>query len=354
MNRLWVRLWLGIMGAVVGLVVSFEIAEVAMTLAGTVFRSLRENETALIVWSNVVGFVLSALFAALIAWRLAQPLSAVSKAARQFAEGDLSARARLLPGQGRYERRWGGEAIRLVDDFNAMAASLERLEAERQATTAAIAHELRTPLAVLQARLAALRDGVFVLDAREVQLLAQQTDLLAQLVEDLRTLSLAEAGKLTLNLHTCDLSALVKDVVESFEPRAAAKGVRLEVRAEAATLIGDGARLRQVVANLLDNALRFTPGAGSVEVRLQTDQVGMSLLVRDTGPGLGEGTQARVFERFYRADADRSGSGLGLAIVRSLVELHGGRVEAMNAPEGGAVFQVSLPHHGSPEKELAR
>jgi len=196
----------------------------------------------------------------------------------------------------------------------------------------------------LQARLAALRDGVFALDAREVQLLAQQTDLLARLVEDLRTLSLTEAGKLTLNLHTCDLSALVKDVVEGFEPRAAAKGIRLEVCAQEATLIGDAARLRQSVANLLDNALRFTPEAGSVAVALQTGQAGVSLLVRDTGPGIAKGTQAQVFERFYRADADRSGSGLGLAIVRSLVELHGGRVEAMNAPEGGAVFQVSLPH----------
>ncbi len=342
MNRLWVRLWLGIMGAFVGFVVSFEVAEVALTLAGTIFRGLSENETVVVVASNVVGLVLSALFAALIAWRLARPLSAVSKAARLFAEGDLSARARLLPGQGRYERRWGGEAIRLVDDFNAMAASLERLEAERQATTAAIAHELRTPLAVLQARLAALRDGIFALDAREVQLLAQQTDLLARLVEDLRTLSLAEAGKLTLNLHTCNLAALVRDVVESFEPRAAAKGVRLEVRAEEATLMGDAPRLRQVVGNLLDNALRFAPERSSVEVTLRTDQVGVSLLVRDTGPGLSESDRVRVFERFYRADAERSGSGLGLAIVKSLVELHGGRVEAMNAPEGGALFRVSL------------
>lgn len=343
MNRLWVRLWLGIMGAFVGFAVSFEVAEVAMTLAGTVFRDLRENETAVLVWSNVVGLLLSTLFAALIAWRLARPLSAVSKAARLFAEGDLSARARLLPRQQRNERRWGGEAIRLVEDFNAMAASLERLEAERQVTTAAIAHELRTPLAVLQARLAALRDGVFALDAREVQLLAQQTDLLPRLVEDLRTLSLADAGKLTLNLYTCDLSALVKDVVESFEPRAAAKGVRLEVCAEEVTLVGDAARLRQVVANLLDNALRFTPESGSVEVTLRTDQAGVTLRVRDTGPGLGESDRVRVFERFYRADAERSGSGLGLAIVRSLVELHGGRVEAANAPEDGALFQVLLP-----------
>lgn len=144
----------------------------------------------------MVGLLLSALFAVLIAWRLARPLSAVSNAARRFAEGDLSARARLLSGRWRNERRFGGEAVRLVDDFNVMAASLERLEAERRAAAATIAHELRTPLAVLQARLAALRDGVFALDLREVGLLEQQTEQLARLVEDLRTLSLADASTL--------------------------------------------------------------------------------------------------------------------------------------------------------------
>lgn len=260
-----------------------------------------------------------------------------------MAGGDLSARALLPMGEQRgLGSAPGDEAVRLVYDFNAMAASLERLETERQATAASIAHELRTPLAVLQARLATLRDGVFPLDLREVGLLEQQTSLLARLVEDLRHLSLAEAGRLTLNLHACDLSALVKDVVASFEPHAAAKGVRLEVWAEETTLTGDAARLRQAVANLIDNALRFAPEAGSVTVTLKAQEGGATLFVRDTGPGLGEGDEARVFERFYRADAERSGSGLGLAIVRSIVELHGGRVAAMNAPEGGAVFRVSL------------
>lgn len=349
MNRLWVRLWLGIMGAFVGFVVSFEVAEVAMRLAGRVFRGLGENETALIIASNVVGVLFSALFAALIAWRLTQPLSAVSRAARRFAEGDLSARARLLSGQLRNERRFGGEAVRLVDDFNVMAAALERLERERQATAATIAHELRTPLAVLQARLAALRDGVFPFDAREVRLLAQQTDQLARLVEDLRTLSLADAGKLALTRCPCDLSALVRDVVAASGPQAEAQGVRLEVAAENVTLTGDAVRLRQIVSNLLGNALRFTPAAGTVTLEVQTDGASATLVVRDTGPGLGAGDPARVFGRFYRADEGRSGSGLGLAIVRSLAEAHGGRVAASNAPGGGAAFRVWLPLHGSGE-----
>lgn len=339
MNRIWVRLWLGIMAAFGGAVVAFELAKLLV-------RVFSENSTDnfIATWGSVGGVVLSALLAGLIAWYLARPLSAVSKAARQVAGGDLSARA-LLPtqeprGPGRGP---GGEAVRLVDDFNAMAASLERLEAERQATAAAIAHELRTPLAVLQARLAALRDGVFPLEAREVGLLAQQTDLLARLVEDLRHLSLADAGRLTLDLQPCDLAALVRDVVAGFEPRAAAQGVRLDVRAQAALVTGDAARLRQVVGNLLDNALRFTPAAGTVEVTVCRDEAGVTLLIRDSGPGLGESDPERVFGRFYRADARRSGSGLGLAVVRSLVELHGGRAEAVNSPSGGALFRVLLP-----------
>ncbi len=344
MNRIWVRLWLGIMSAFVGLIISFEVAK---ALAATIFRGLGESEleAAVLIWSNFGGILLSVLLAALIAWRLARPLSAVSKAARQVAEGNLSARAQLPPERWRKSgSRQSGEAAILVHDFNVMAASLERLEAERQATTAAIAHELRTPLAVLQARLAALRDGVFALDLHEIHLLAQQTDLLARLVEDLRHLSLSDAGKLKLDLHPCDLSVLVRDAVAGFEPRATAQGVELVVCAEQATLIGDATRLRQVVTNLLDNALRFTPQTGRITVSVKAQAVGVTLLVRDTGPGLPEGAQARIFERFYHAGTGASGSGLGLAIVKSFVELHGGRVEAMNAPEGGAVFRVSLPH----------
>lgn len=344
MNRIWVSLWLGIMGAFVGLLLSFELAQAVTTLAGTVFRGLGENETALLIWGNLGGIFLSLLLAAFIAWRLAKPLSEVSRAARQVAGGDLSARAKLPFRQRRGPwNRQNAEATRLLYNFNAMAASLERLETERQATTAAIAHELRTPLAVLQARLAALQDGVFTLDLAEINLLSQQTDLLTRLVEDLRNLSLADAGELELTFAPCDLAALARDVVAGFEPRAEAKGVRLEVCIEEALLVGDAARLRQVITNLLDNALKFTPQGGCITVTVKTVEAGVSLRVRDTGLGLTEAVKARIFERFYSLDTGASGSGLGLAIVKLLVELHGGQVAVTNASEGGAVFQVSLP-----------
>lgn len=332
MNRIWVGLWLGIMGVLVGFGV---LSQVAKGLA-----SLFVGETAVPIWGSVGGVLFSTLLAAGIAWRLAKPLSEVSRAARQVAAGDLAARAKLPQNYGLLNRQ-NTEVMGLLYDFNAMATSLERLEAERQATTAAIAHELRTPLAVLQARLAALRDGVFTLNMDEITLLVQQTELLARLVEDLRHLSLADAGKLKLTLAPCDLAALAKDAVVGFEPRANAKGVKLELCAKEALLNGDAVRLRQVIMNLLDNALKFTPPTGSITVTVKTSEGAVSLSVQDTGPGISETAKARVFERFYHLDA--AGSGLGLAIVKLLVELHGGRVEVTNGLEAGALFQVFLP-----------
>ena len=336
MNRIWVSLWLGIMGVLTGFVVLSQLAK------GLV--SLLLGEVAVPFWGSLGGVLFAVLLAALIAWYLAKPLSEVSRAARRVASGDLSARAKLPRSQRRGSwNRQNHEAIRLLYDFNAMAASLERLEKDRLATTASIAHELRTPIAVLRARLAALQDGVFELSRDELPLLIRQTDLLVHLVEDLRHLSLAEAGKLELVLGSCDLAGMVRDAVAGFEPRAKSKGVGLTVYTEEALLNGDATRLRQVVTNLLDNALKFTPQGGCIIATVKTEAASVSFSVQDTGPGLDEAVKARVFERFYRSNNNTSGSGLGLAIVKLLVELHGGQVEAANAPEGGAVFQVSLP-----------
>ena len=337
MNRIWLRLWLAILAAFWGLLIFSEIASLPTTLGAQLLSN--DNETLLLVVDGLGTLLYTTLFAALLAWYLARPLVALSNAARQVAEGDLSARVGI---QKRPLGLQSGEVNRLLYDFNAMATSLERLETERLATTAAIAHELRTPIAVLRARLAALRDGVFELDKDELPLLIQQTDLLARLVDDLRYLSLAEAGKLELNLAPCDVSVLVKEVAESFEPRAAAQDVKLDTTLESAVVVCDEVRLRQVVSNLLDNALKFTPRAGTLTLTTKASPKGATLSVRDTGPGFAEGEEKRVFERFHHGESS-SGSGLGLAIVKTLVELHGGRVEAMNVPEGGALVRLFLP-----------
>ncbi|THF70182.1 HAMP domain-containing protein [Deinococcus sp. Arct2-2] len=335
MNRIWVGLWLAIMGVLVVFCVLFQLAK-GLT-------SLFTDEAAVPAWGSLFGFMLATLLAAFIAWSLARPLSAVSKAAQRVAGGDLSARAQLPFMPQRRHLNWqSGETLRLLDDFNLMASSLERLETERQATTASIAHELRTPLAVLQARLVALQDGIFTLDLNEINILKQHTDFLARLVEDLRYLSLADAGKLNLNFETCDLAVVASDVVAGFRQRALLKGVHLDLSVQKAVLRGDSARLSQVIMNLLENALKFSPPAGQISVCVEAQGTVVKLLVHDSGPGIADATKARIFERFYHSDTHGSGSGLGLAIVKQLVELHRGTVEVMNAPEGGALFQVEF------------
>lgn len=227
-----------------------------------------------------------------------------------------------------------------------MAESLERLERERRANDAATAHELRTPLTVLKGRLEALRDGVFEVTPNELVLLVAQADALSHLVEDLRTLSLAEVSKLSLDFGTVDLARLAREVLEGYETQAAARGVRLVLNALGDVYVkGDRMRLRQVMTNLLDNALAFSPREGRICVSLSHDVNGAVLVVRDTGPGIRREALGRVFDRFYQDDTARleGGSGLGLAIVESLIGLHGGHVEARNHPEGGAELYVTLP-----------
>ncbi|MER3554481.1 MAG: two-component sensor histidine kinase [Meiothermus sp.] len=293
----------------------------------------------------LVGTVLSAVLGVLVALvfarRLARPLEAISKTADRLAQGDLSARIAGLRGND--------ETANLARNFNRMAESLEGLEAERRAMIADIAHELRTPLTVMQGRLEAIQDGVTPLEMTEVDRLYNQAKLLSRLVEDLRTLSLADAGKLTLLRRPLDLREVVESVVGSFQAQAKGKKVRLEtlLSAQPLTLAGDPDRLTQVIGNLLANALAHTPAGGAIRLEVRPEDHRAVLRIADTGPGIPEGAVSKVFDRFYRAESSRSrqtgGSGLGLSIVKTLVELHGGTVKAANRPSGGAEFEVSLP-----------
>jgi signal transduction histidine kinase len=306
------------------------------------FSRLRDR---LLVFSIGVLVVLSVTLALFLARRISGPITAVAGAAARIAEGDLSARA-ALP---HYALGSRDETAMLAHHFNAMAAALEQLERERQALIADIAHELRTPLTILQGQLDAMQDGIVPFDQSELGKLDAQTELLSRLIDDLRTLSLADAKRLTLERVLTDLVPLARRVCESFQEKAQRQGLTLDFRTTAphAPLEADPDRLAQVLTNLLENAVRYTPPGGWVGVSVKTLPGGLELSVEDTGPGLSGEAQARVFERFYRAETSRGraggGSGLGLAIVRTLVELHGGRVEAHNRTEGGAAFHVTLP-----------
>ncbi len=271
------------------------------------------------------------------------PLSRLTYAARAVATGDLTQRVQI------HSR---DEIADLGSAFNSMAETLQRGEQLRREMTADIAHELRTPLSVIQGSLEAVLDGVYPADAEHIQPALDQAQLLARLVEDLRTLALAEAGQLSLDRQPTDAVKLVKRVVASFEPQAADKRVTLVVDTPPALprVQADGQRIAQVLTNLLGNALRYTPENGRVDVQLRAEARSVLITVADTGPGISAGDLPHVFDRFYRADKSRArdpsnggGSGLGLAIARSIVTAHGGRIWAESKTGQGTALAFTLP-----------
>lgn len=271
--------------------------------------------------------------------RVVVPLLEVARAIREIAAGDLKARADPhLTGFG--------EAARLVEAFNAMAARLERSEEELRYSNSAVAHELRTPLTILKGRLQGISDGVFPMTPELVDLLLLQVDGLVRIVEDLRTLSLFNAGNLEVRLERCDLSGVARQSADLSSEALQRCCIDLSLELSPAQVSADPARIRQLVLALIDNACRYAPGAPLV---LSTGTSGDEcfLQCRDFGPGLQAHDIGMVFDPFWRADASRAraegGSGLGLSIVKAIAAAHDGRVEASNPPSSGACFTLYLP-----------
>ena len=316
-----------------------------LTQGGFTFTNLdqtnllnRLNRAALT--AGLIGGGLALLLALILAYRLGRPIREMTIAARSLAHGDLSQR---VPARG------GDELAQLGRAFNHMADSLQKVEAQRRSLTADIAHELRTPLAVQQAHLEALQDGIYPLTTENLDPILEQNHLLARLVEDLRTLALAESGELRLERQMSDPISLVARVAERFRPQADARSIRLPVTSNAACppVSLDPGRVEQILGNLLSNALRHTPEGGEVAISVSCETGSAVITVIDSGPGIPPESLPHVFERFYRADRSRSrdegGTGLGLAIARQLSEAHGGTLTAANDPSGGAVFTLRLP-----------
>jgi signal transduction histidine kinase len=234
--------------------------------------------------------------------------------------------------------------------FNAMAAGLQMAEDRRRKMTADIAHELRTPLTNIQGYLEAMRDGVVQADTETLTTLHMQATHLSRLVDDLRLLSVAEAGALHLELNEDDIASLINETAGAFQPRAIAANVELtvDVSDNLPAVNIDRGRMRQVVGNLVENALSNTPSGGGISLSgSRGEQGGVRIEVRDSGNGIPAAQLERIFEQFYRLDASRSratgGAGLGLTIVKRLVEAHGGSVRAESEPGCGAAFIVELP-----------
>ena len=282
--------------------------------------------------------------------RVARPIQVMAAAAQRVSRGAHEVR---VPVEGR------DELGVLAGAFNDMAASLEAAEHRRRELLADVAHELRTPLATLEGYLEGIADGVLPADPATVSALRAETRRIERLIEDLAKVSRAEARQLDLRLQATPPTALVGAAVTAAAPAYAAKGVQLEQRAQERlpTIALDRDRMGEVLANLLENALRHTPAGGRVEVSASRRDDEVRIVILDSGEGIPREHLERVFERFYRVDPSRSraagGSGIGLAIVRAIVEAHGGRIHAESAGPGrGASFVVSLPAgdrgHGAP------
>ncbi|HEX6655485.1 MAG TPA: HAMP domain-containing sensor histidine kinase, partial [Candidatus Limnocylindria bacterium] len=212
-----------------------------------------------------------------------------------------------------------------------------------------VSHELRTPLSVIQGNVEGILDGLYPADRPHLEPILEEIGLLERLVDDLRTLSLAETGELRLHREPAHLADLLGEVVTAFEARAQAAGLalRLQAPAELPVLDIDATRMRQVLGNLVANALRFTPRGGEVVVVASVEGDSSIIEVRDTGPGIAAEALPHVFDRFYRS-GDSAGSGLGLPIARSLIEAHGGSIEALSPPGGGTTIRLRLPRHEEP------
>ena len=271
--------------------------------------------------------------------RIVVPLLEVARAIRSVASGDLTARANPTI-------KGFGESARLVDDFNAMAERLERAEAELRYSNSAAAHELRTPLTILKGRLQGVADGVFALDDDLVALLIGQVDGMTQIVEDLRTLGLFNAGAIELSLTDIDLARIARDVVDLSAEALTAKDMLLELDLQAAPVRADPARLRQALLALIDNAMRYAPGK-PIAIATGLEQGNTVLRVTDNGAGLSVEALHNAFEPFWRDEESRArsngGSGLGLSVVRAIAHAHGGQVRCENLPGRGASFTVILP-----------
>jgi signal transduction histidine kinase len=271
--------------------------------------------------------------------RLAAPVGDLIEASGRIEGGDFSAR---VPERGPREVR------ALARAFNAMSARLEEVEQQRRSALADVSHELRTPLTVIQGNLEALLDGVYPADAEHLQPILDETRLMERLIEDLRTLTMAEAGSLVLHREPTDIAALLREVVAGHRSQADAAGITLSVTGadDLPTLDIDPARIREVVANLLTNALRHTPRDGRVELSARAAGDNVEVTVHDTGEGIPAEQLDRIFDRFYRS-ADSPGSGLGLPIARSLVEAHGGSVTAASEAGAGTTVLFTLPRGGA-------
>jgi signal transduction histidine kinase len=268
--------------------------------------------------------------------RAAVPLGQLMEATTRVADGEVDVRV---------ERRGPQDVRRLIDAFNTMAERLGQAEELRRRLLADVGHELRTPLTVIQGQLEGALDGVYQRDDAHLGAILEETRHMSRIVEDLRILSLAESGALPLDRRPTSLEEIVDDAVDGQSRAAAVAGITVTAAlpADLPAVDVDPTRLREVLDNVLTNAIRYTPAGGTVTVTAQPDGANVRVAITDTGSGIPREELASVFERFHRSP-DSRGSGLGLAIARDLVRAHGGEMDAASdGPGRGTTIRLTLP-----------
>lgn len=270
--------------------------------------------------------------------RMSMPLDDLLDASNKVADGDYSVRVEI-----------GGppEIRALMRGFNSMAERLQANDQQRRAMLADVSHELRTPITVIQGNVEGILDGMYPADAARLKSIMEESQILARLVDDLRTLALAESGSLQLKREPTDLGLLIREIIAGFETQAKEREIRLEISlADLDVIEVDPLRIREVMRNLLTNAVRYTPAQGEVKVGVTESSVGEArsvlVVVQDSGAGIESADLPHVFERFYKS-SDSGGMGLGLSIAKYLVDAHGGKIWAESEAGRGTKISFTLP-----------
>jgi signal transduction histidine kinase len=324
-----------------------------------------------LVFVLAVGLVVAFFIEVITSWFGGRPSAALAavlgigilivvlSGMRRLVRGTAAPVGDLIEAAGRVEagevgtqvpERGPAELRSVARAFNSMSTRLEETDEARRRLLADVSHELRTPLTVMQGTLEGMLDGLYPIDEAHLAPVLEETRVLARLVEDLRTLSLSEAGSLRLHPEPTDIARLLDEVIAGHRAAADAAGVTIELDTTAhhAPMEVDPARIRQVIGNLVANALRFTPAGGRITVGTGETDAGVRIAVRDTGAGMKPEALEHAFDRFYRSPTS-PGSGLGLSIARNLVEAHGGRIEIESAPGRGTEVRFTLPRAARPE-----
>jgi two-component system OmpR family sensor kinase/two-component system sensor histidine kinase BaeS len=306
----------------------------------TTQQKFLDDVSRVLAMTAVGAMILALLMGLAFAWVLVRPLNYLRQSASAIAQGHLGTQ---MPLAGT------AEFHEVAAAFNHMSAALAESEAVRQRMTSDIAHELRSPVSVMRGQLEAMMDGVFPLNTEQLVVVYDQTLHLGRLIEDLRTLTRAEAGRLPMEMTRLNPNTFVPRVVADFVPLAQEESItlRTDITPALPHIQADVDRLQQIFANLLANALAHTPSGGTIVVSANKTETAVRFMVADTGSGLTPEQSKHVFERFYRTDdarqRDQSGSGLGLAITQELVRLHNGRIWVESAPGKGSTFCLEIP-----------